>query len=285
MTKILVATDFSADSINALEHALVWAHKLQAHLRLYHVVKSSKFDLPGFNPGNQDQALEVAKEAMKVLFQEYVNSYQVPDKTFDFKVEEGKVYHQIVEEAIGFDASVVVMGTHGTSGFEEYFAGSNSFRVVSRASKPVLTIRLGFPKGAPKTIVLPIDVTTQTRQKVPLVAELAHLFEAKVHIMGVRETDTPEVIYKVNQYVDQVVEYLEARSIEHDWEVRKGGNITKITIEFAKEKDADLICIMTEQTERPENLWLGTYAQQMINQSPIPVLSLQPQNLTDPNRV
>ncbi len=285
MTKILVATDFSADSINALEHALVWAHKLQANLRLYHVVKSSKFDLPGFNPGNQDQALEVAKEAMKVLFQEYVNSYQVPDKIFDYKVEEGKVYHQIVQEAIGFDASVVVMGTHGTSGFEEYFAGSNSFRVVSRASKPVLTIRLGFPKGAPKTIVLPIDVTTQTRQKVPLVAELAHLFEAKVHIMGVRETDTPEVIYKVNQYVDQVVEYLEARSIEHDWEVRKGGNITKITIEFAKEKDADLICIMTEQTERPENLWLGTYAQQMINQSPIPVLSLQPQNLTDPNRV
>ncbi len=285
MNKILVATDFSSDSINAIEHALVWANRLNADLRLFNVVKSSKFEFPGFTSINDSQTTKAANEAIIEIHNNYRNQYQCVDRIFDFVVEEGRIHQQIIEHAIQYQASVIFMGTHGLGGFEDYFMGSNSFKVVTKAGIPALTIRLGYPKVLPQVIVLPIDVTTQTRQKVPLIAELAFRFDAHVHILGVRETDTPEVILKVNQYVDQVVEYFSNREIKHDFEVQKGGNITKITIEFAKEKEADLICIMTEQTERPENIWLGTYAQQMISHSPIPVLSLQPQNLSDLNRI
>ena len=50
--------------------------------------------------------------------------------------------------------------------------------------------------------------------------------------------------------------------------------ITDATIEYALKVDANLISIMTEQEKTTKNLWLGAYAQQMVNHSPIPVMSI-----------
>jgi len=51
-------------------------------------------------------------------------------------------------------------------------------------------------------------------------------------------------------------------------------NITKSTINYANEVGADIIAIMTEQETTTANLFLGAYAQQMVNHAPIPVLSI-----------
>ena len=51
-------------------------------------------------------------------------------------------------------------------------------------------------------------------------------------------------------------------------------NITNSIINYAKEINADTIAIMTEQEMTTANLFLGAYAQQMVNHSPIPVLSI-----------
>jgi len=56
-------------------------------------------------------------------------------------------------------------------------------------------------------------------------------------------------------------------------------NITEATIEYAKKIDANLISIMTEQETKTSNLWLGPYASQMVNHSPIPVLSIHPEKI------
>ena len=55
-----------------------------------------------------------------------------------------------------------------------------------------------------------------------------------------------------------------------------GGNITELAIDYAKKVNADLIAIMTEQTQSAKNIILGPYAQQMVNHSPIPVISFRP---------
>ncbi|MFA5194156.1 MAG: universal stress protein, partial [Bacteroidales bacterium] len=56
-------------------------------------------------------------------------------------------------------------------------------------------------------------------------------------------------------------------------------NITSATIKYAEQIDADLIIIMTEQEEELSNIWLGPYAQQMVNNSPIPVMSVHPKEI------
>ncbi|MCF8295763.1 MAG: universal stress protein [Bacteroidales bacterium] len=281
MQTILVATDFSGDSVNALEHAILWANRLECHIRLIHVMKNVKFDIPGLFSKSEVKNQDEMHEMLTKIIERFIPYYQVESGRFDFYLTEGKPYQEIIDHALTINARFIVVGTHGVSGFEEYFLGSNAFKVVSKSPIPVLTIRHGYPKVLPLKIIVPIDITSASRQKVPIIAEIAQAFGSVVHVIGVRETDTTEVVYRVGQYVVQVEEFLKLRDIPFESRIISGGNITQLTIQYAKSVDADLISIMTEQTERPENLWLGPYAEQMVNHSPIPILSMEPVALND----
>lgn len=276
MEKLLVAIDFSGDSINALEHAIVIANGMKSHLQLLYVSKSNKIELPYHLQEESFQNLHSSEDYFKLIFEKYSSKYQVENGVFDYTVRKGKVYSEITNLAKEDNCFLIILGTHGVSGFEEYMLGSTAFRVVTKASCPVLTIRNGFSSGILPKIILPLDVTNHTRQKVPLITDIALAFDSEVHVLGVRETDSKEVIERVNQYVDQVYDNLISKEIKAVKAHVKGNNITNITIDYAKEVNADLISTMTDQTESPENIWLGPYAQQMVNHSPIPVLSIHP---------
>jgi hypothetical protein len=72
------------------------------------------------------------------------------------------------------------------------------------------------------------------------------------------------------------MKHLEEENIKYQLESILTDNVTSGTIEFAQGIDANMIAIMTEQEKTTKNLWLGPYAQQMVNHSPIPVLSIHP---------
>ena len=67
---------------------------------------------------------------------------------------------------------------------------------------------------------------------------------------------------------------MEVKYETHFKDVEK--NVTTTTLEYADEVDADMIVIMTEQESNLTSLFLGTYAQQMINESRVPVLTVRP---------
>ena len=270
--RILVPIDFSGDSINALEFAIKFANKLNAKLRLIYIKSNKNFDVPFFF-----KDAEVNKVSVESFFDIIIKKYKskiVVD--FDYKIREGKVFKEIVNQAKYDDTDLIIMGTHGVSGFEAYWIGSNAYKVVSNSPCPVITIRNGFMRRGLTKIVMPIDISKSSRQKINYTADLAELYDAEIHIVSVRETKRPMIIKRLDNYVSQTKEYLENRNIKVITSDLFGSNITDITIDYAKKVDAELISIMTEQVENASNLWLGRYAQQMVNNSPIPVLSIRP---------
>jgi nucleotide-binding universal stress UspA family protein len=276
MKKILVAVDFSECSINALEHAITIAHKADAGIEMMFVVKpDSSKDL--FTEGAQTLSAMV-----KDKFDELIEKYQpkLGKNKLTYLIKQGKVYHEIVEEADKKDVFLVIAGTHGSSGFEEFWMGSNANRIVSALRKPVITIRGGVSiKRDLERIILPLDSTPETRQKVPFTAYMAKIFNAEVHILRVYTSNVPAVIRKVDSYSEQVVKHLEEENVHYVLESVHADNLTDATIEYALKVNANLISIMTEQEITTRNLLLGPYAQQMVNHSPIPVLSMHPKEL------
>ncbi|HOW32036.1 MAG TPA: universal stress protein, partial [Bacteroidales bacterium] len=80
----------------------------------------------------------------------------------------------------------------------------------------------------------------------------------------------------IDEYAEQVVEYLTEEEIANVVDAVEADNLTISTIEYAQKVKANLISIMTEQETKMYNLLIGPYAQQMVNTSPFPVLSINP---------
>ncbi len=270
---IEVPVDFSKSSLNALKYALEFAEKAGADIRLIYVNKYKDYE-PDFML--EKYVLEGVKN-LEELFENLIAKYRGNfGGDIDYKIREGNTAEEITNQAKYDDAFMIIMGTHGVSGFQEMWIGSNAYRVVSTAPCPVLTVRPQFQfKGIGK-IIMPIDITEATRQKLKITMTVAKMFDAEVAVLGVRETDLPKVVDTINKYINQVCESLEKGGIKYSKDFIKCDNITDCTIEYAKENGGDLISIMTEQ---PTSFWdviLGKYAQQMVNHSPIPVLSVRP---------
>ena len=201
-----------------------------------------------------------------------------PEK-LDYIVKKGKIYREVVNQAQAFENSLIICSTHGASGFEEFFIGSNAFKIISASDIPIVTIRHGSVARDINTIVMPIDSSNDTRQKVPITALIASAFNAEVHVLGLTTTGSEEVESKVTAYSNQACEYFKDHGIKYKLESRKTNNITSEAIEYGLDVKADLISIMTEQNENLADFVLGTLAQQMLNKSPIPVLSITPKEL------
>ncbi len=269
--QLLVGIDFSDCSINALEHALTIADKARADVVMVWVNKPDHSqEIFATAPENLDEEVEMR-------FKKLVEKYQpaLSESSIRFQLRKGKVYKEIVDAANEIDAFLIVIGTHGASGFEAFWVGSNAFKVVSASERPIITIRGGVDiSRSIKKIILPIDSTLETRQKVPMTALIARYFDAEVHLLSVYTTTVKDVRNRVDEYVKQVENYLKDNEVKFVNAILEADNITDSTIAYATKVNANLISIMDEQERKASNLWLGPYAQQMINQSPIPVMCI-----------
>jgi len=271
MGHILIPIDFSNDSVNALEHGIILANEFQYDIRLIHVKRKNADYNASFNLNDFD---EVLISGIEDNFEKLIYSYKNElNGRIDYRIREGRIYTEICNQAKYGDADLIIMGTHGVTGFEERWVGSNAFRVVNNAPCPVVTIRYNFPKRQIKRIILPIDVSKETRQKVPFIAQLATLFKAEVYIVDVRDNNKIATRKTLDGYVMHVKAYLRRRKVKYTCESIKGKSISDTLIEYSILCDADLIAIMNENSERTHKLLVGPHSEHMVNHSPIPIIS------------
>lgn len=258
---ILVPYDNSASAEKALNKAISLSKVFSARITVAYVENSKS---------KKDSAEKVRK-----LTEELEQKTGIE---FFFIHPKGKVFKEIVRSAEDVEADLIIMGTHGTSGFEEFWIGSVAFRVVSSASVPVITIQETYTKSEFKKIVLPIDHSVETRQKIPMAITMAKYFDAEVHLFLTSKFTADEMITKVVQYGKQCKKMLREAGINCIAESKFGGNIAESTINYAKANDADLIVMMAE-SEPSTGLFMGSNAQRLVNHSPIPVLTIHAKNL------
>jgi len=271
MNQILVAIDFSRCSIHALEYAINMANRINANILLVWVDNIRSDESVYLSP------VEGGRKEITGSFDELIAKYgpQLKQGEISYKIRKGKVHIEVANQAKYSDAMLVVAGTHGVTGFEEFWIGSNAYRIVTYAPCPVVTVRTQFEfKNNINKIVLPIDSTIETRQKIPFATKMAKYFDSEIHILSLYSTTIKAVRQRVDNYSKQVEKYMEEENVKFQTATITAENITNSTIEYAKNVDADMIAIMTEQETTTSNLFLGAYAQQMVNHSPVPVLSI-----------
>lgn len=273
MKNIIVAVDFSGGSIHALRYAVRIANKARANITMVWVDKTSEPD------SVYSVSLENYRSEVVRRFSELVEQLK-PEFTggkMDYKLRTGKIYSEVVAFAQSKKADLIVTGSHGVSGFEEYWIGSNANRIVAHAGCPVITVRNKYViKDSDWKIVLPLDNSNQTLGKLEISTKLAKLIGAEIHLVTIYSTSLKTMHKRVDSFAEKAMKYFEKENVHFVREHFESQNATKTVIDYATGVNADLIAIMTEQESNTSSGIIGPNAQQIVNHSPIPVLSVHP---------
>jgi nucleotide-binding universal stress UspA family protein len=273
MQPIVVAVDFSNTSIHCLEYAIPLANKVKSSIILVWVDKITTQE--SLYPDTSNQNRNEAKKRFEELIKQY-GKKMAKGLKIEYKLRKGKIYHEVDSLATNVGALLIIAGAHGISGFEELWIGSNAFKIVTNASAPVITVRHDFKVTKTiNSILVPIDSSPETMQKLPFIAQFAQYFKSEVHIVTTHSSHLKSIQRLSEKNSREAVKFFENNHIRSVQDSIVSNDITKAVISYAVEINADIIAIMTER-ETPMNIMMGPQAQQLINQSPVPVLCIHP---------
>lgn len=273
--KILVPYDFSPIAENAFKHAAQIASVTKGEIVLLNVQKKNelmKFILPALKIKN----MEVINDFMQ---KHLTTEATALSKKYGVKVKPvfstGKISDEIMRMSKKEKADLLVMGTQGGDSKNDFIMGSNTYRTLTKCELPILTVRSKPARKGYTSILLPIDLSEHSRQKVSLAISIAKLNGSTLHILGLYSDKNQKG--KVQIYVEQVAKHCEKANVPFERTLVESEDRVETTLERALKVKADLIVSMTDQDAEFSTKLLSNYIHELINTSMIPVLCLMPE--------
>lgn len=262
---ILVPTDFTKVADCALNHAIVLAKKLGAEINLLHIV-------------SKQNAIEPTKEKLNKIAEDVRAKHGL---TINGIARVGNIFDDIGDVAAEIGAKLIIMGTHGVRGIQ-HLTGSNAIKVITNSTVPFIVVQEKSITDGYEKIVLPMDMSKETKQKVDATAYLAKYFNSKVYVFAPKEDD--EFLGNaVKRNVAFTEKFLKEHNIPYEIKISEDkGNFTKLTIRYAAAINADLIAIVNDPDAAGVPDFLGSSDEQHIltNDPQIPVLCVNPVKVT-----
>jgi nucleotide-binding universal stress UspA family protein len=290
--KILVPTDFSESSREALCYAGALAERYKSKVLLLHVMESDMMEPLRAVEGGQDLTTK-----LKTDREEYLENLMKLDEVAGIEVEsrivEGPPAYEIIEAAEDYGADLITIGTQGLTGPQRVFFGSVAERVVRTAPIPVLTVRCpehGFVDctigrrhvTGLKNILMPTDFSEASAYAARYATALAGEYGARLHLLHVvsisatgrdKESLESEAILEAQKAIEKFMEDRLA-GLEVVRDVKTGTPFQEIVGE-ARKREADLIVTGTHGRTFLKYALLGSVASKVVRKAPCPVLSVK----------
>ena len=299
ITRILCPIDFSEASQHAIEHAIVIARWYKASITALHVYNPAFTPIPGLPPLEsrvpEPELTRVRAETSKCFERAIASGVGL-----DVVVDVGQPAARILVRSVDAHSDLIVMGTHGASGFEHLLLGSVTEKVLRKARCPVLTV----PPHAQATSTLPfrrllcaIDFSDSSLRGLELACSLAKESKAALTLLHVVEwpwheppppvledlpSDQAAALAEFRRYVEKsAIERLRALTPEagEDGWVREprvvhGKPYTEI-LRVAAEVRADLLVMGVHGRNVADVMLFGSTTNQIVRRATCPVLTLR----------
>lgn len=280
--RILIPTDFSETAELAVAHGAYMAHLFNAKIFLLHSLQYPIYATLPEEPVFLEPVVPLDEKRIEhdlgQAADEIIKKYNVEVSTLTLAGRPASGIAQGVKEN---NIDIIVMGTHGASGFDEFFMGSNAYRVVATVDCPVISVQKFAKKVGFSNIVLPIDNELHSRQKVNNAIELARAYKSTLHILGLLEEDEDESDEKkLVLKLDTVKQLLSREQIPFTYRLRKCQNPAVEAMNYSGEVNGDLILVIRGHESTVGRAFLGPFAEQLVNHSKIPVMSIKPADTT-----
>lgn len=269
---ILVPTDFTEEAQNAVAHAASIAKAGRDEIRLVHIVNNdTKSKLK-----KAQESLDDLRNRMDGMAKEISAQHGIKA---DFHLREGSIFSTIGEIAAETNARLLVMGTHGVVGVQR-IVGAFAVKVITTSPVPVIIVQRKKPADhGIKTIVSPIDHSRETKQKIIHIVSMAKTFDSEVHLFASFEDDE-FLVNARNNNIAWAENLLRKNGVTFkvDQAEKSGGGHAKQSIKYASEVGADMMVILTDDSEvSVKEFVLGPDHEKIINNdAQIPVMCVNP---------
>jgi nucleotide-binding universal stress UspA family protein len=301
--RILCPIDFSDYSRRAVDHAMAIARWYGSTITIAYVYSSAPvvtyaagppgFDSIALTPVDRDRLLEEVKR--------FTEAESAPGIVVDALIREGHPASEILSLASAMNADLLVMGTHGRSGFERLLLGSVTERVLRKARCPVLTVPRRHLDAVPATPVLfkeilcPVDFSDCSMRALNYAMSLAQEADAHLAVLHVmaheleHAADLSEMTGadehlsvadfrrrredSARERLAQAVPEAVAAYCKVNTMVSSGKPSREI-LRIAAERQSDLIVIGIQGRDAADLLFFGSTTQHVVRHATCPVLTL-----------
>ncbi len=282
MNNILVAYDFDRQSEAALKQAVNLARITGCKITLLYVHDTAGLLTGIFSDFNDEAKLEKVNDQLDVVAARVSLHDGIP---VEASLQKGRVSSTINRVAREIRASFIIMGTRSSDNTDpvgKRMMGTNTSRVIRSATCPVITINGSEYYNGCRSILLPMDLTKVTTQKVGWAIDIAKLYGANIRaVSALWSVNDSKIVGKLSKLMKEVRVEIEKAGVQCDTEIIKTpeGEKTHVPaiLEYARAKgDIDLIVIMTQQEFSIIEFFIGSNAQEFIRSSEIPIVSIVP---------
>ena len=293
ITRILCPVDFSDFSRHALDYAVALARQQQAHVTALYVVPPLQTTYPALGVGAYVPYVYSVDDLkqFQLSLQRFVSHVGYPVTSVSV---EALVVDEILKRASELPADLIVMGTHGRSGFDRLFLGSVAERVLVKAPCPVLTIPPRAPDTAPsadlkfRNVLCAIDFSPSSVAALKYAGRFA-ANGAQLRVLHVTErlpgwqlvpavatgaADDPLVVlHEAHDRIHQMVRST-VTGAKHVQELVSEGDAGDEILEAARTDGVDLI-VMGAHAGRAGLLGFGSTSHDVLRGATCPVLTLK----------
>tara|TARA_B110001454_G_scaffold120190_1_gene112182 strand:+ start:1897 stop:2724 length:828 start_codon:yes stop_codon:yes gene_type:complete len=274
MKKILVPTDFSKGSEEALKVAAQLAKKFNSELHVLHMI-----ELP-YNTTvdalNDASELPEAMFFMKLAhqnFKTFLNKDYLTGVEVRETIQNNDAFEGIIDSAHKMDIDLIVMGSRGASGIKEIIIGSNTEKVVRTSDIPVLVIKKEESNFKIKDVVFACEFTDEYKQSFLKAITFANLSNATLHLLMV---NTPSSFMTTSNAEERMNSFLQDASIgEYTLNIYNDVSVEKGILNFGNSINADVIAMSTHGRQGLSHFFNGSISEDLVNHSKRPVVTFK----------
>jgi nucleotide-binding universal stress UspA family protein len=255
---ILIPVDFSKQSFVAVKQSYNLAKFTKSKIILMHVSATSDSE-------RVSELNELAETTRRDTGLEV--------ETLNLK---GDVYELTDKKAQEFDSSLIIIGLDSHVRFRSFLGNTNVGKFIGNAPCPVITIRSTENRDGCKNIVLPFDLSPESREKVSFAVQLAHYYKADIRIVSVFHPNDAKYENKLLPYLQQVKKFIKDEGVHCTNKSIPSTKVAEAIIEYAEKNDCDLIVQMNQKDLTIGEMFSGTIGQKIVEISPIPVMTINP---------
>lgn len=273
MKKILVPTDFSEQAFNALRAAASIARKSNAEIILLHIIDLPQEAMDKVNPGYDVPEIIFFKNHAEARLTETSYSPVLDGLTVSQVLKLGRTFSEVTHVANANDVDLIVMGSHGASGFKELFVGSNTEKVIRSSEIPVLAIKGNEAEIKFDKVVVANDFTEDIKDSFQKIINFLKANGGTPHFLLVNTPNNFKSTHVAEELARNFLSKLDLDtyefSIYNDTDVEKG------ILNFAERINADLIAMGTHGRKGFARLLNGSISEDLMNHSPKSIITFK----------